>query len=230
MSKRAKYLLDTNMISFAVNADWNKPDGFQHWVSRRIRAHVAHCYLPVVATQELLYGVQYKSLGERRKAKVDRWIRKFKPLSYDTEAARIAAGLKAELARSGRPIENNDLQIAAIALRDGLVLVTDNVKHFGRIPGLKIENWRNMPMSVEEFFRIFIFDTLYPFAQVAAVIIALLALWFTFQTNKTMAALDWWLQFMLTSVVMAVSLGIALGVIQRVLVHLFLMLQRKHLI
>lgn len=230
LSQRTKYLLDTNIVSFAVNADWNKPDNYPHWISRRIRANVARCYLPVVATQELLYGVHYKSLGERRKAKVDKWIMKFEQLSYDTEAAKIAAELKAELARSGTRIEDADLQIAAIALRDGLILVTDNVKHFGRIPKLKIENWRDMPMSVEEFFRTFIYDVLHPLNSVAAVIIAFLSFWLTFQINRTMTTLDWWLQFTLTVVIMAVVLGIVVGVFQRALVSLFLVLQRKCLI
>lgn len=230
MSKRSKYLLDTNMVSFAVNADWNKPHSYPHWISRRIRANVTRCYLPVVAAQELLYGVHYKSLGERRRAKVDKWIKKFKQLPYDAEAARIAAELKADLARSGALIEDADLQIAAIALRDGLVLVTDNVKHFGRIPNLKIENWRDMPMSVEEFFRTFIFDVLHPLDYPAAVIITILSFWLTFQTNSAVTTLGWWVQFVLTVMVMAVILGLALGIFQRVLVSFFLMLQRKHLI
>lgn len=230
MTKRTKYLLDTNIVSFAVNADWNKPDNYPHWISRRIRANVPRCYLPVIVTQELLYGVHYKSLGERRKAKVDKWIKKFEQLSYDAEAAKIAAELKAELARSGTKLEDADLQIAAIALRDGLILVTDNVKHFGRIPKLKIENWRDMPMGVEEFFRTFIYDILDTLDSVVLIFITFLSFWLTSQTNRTLTTLGWWLQFTLTVVIMAMTLGIAVGVFQRGLVRLFLMLQRKRLI
>ena len=41
----------------------------------------------------------------------------------------------------GKPIDSFDLLIAATALENDLILVTNNLKHFSRIPGLKIENW-----------------------------------------------------------------------------------------
>lgn len=230
MNKRAKYLLDTNIVSFATNADWNKADNFSHWISRRIRANLARCYLPVIATQELLYGVHYKSFGERRKANVYRWIKKFEQLSYDAEAAKIAAELKAELAHSGTRIEDADLQIASIALHNRLILVTDNVKHFDRIPNLTIENWRDMPMSVEEFFRSLIYNVLHPLDRVAAVIIAVVSFCLIFQINRTLSSLDWWLQFIIIVVIMATFFGIMLGLFQYVLVSLLLTFQRKRFI
>jgi tRNA(fMet)-specific endonuclease VapC len=45
------------------------------------------------------------------------------------------------LEKRGKPISDMDMFIAATAIEEDLILVTDNVKHFSRIPGLKVENW-----------------------------------------------------------------------------------------
>ncbi len=62
-------------------------------------------------------------------------------LPLDTEDARSYGRLKASLERKGRPHFEPDLQIAAIALRNGLTVVTSNVRHFAGMPGLRVENW-----------------------------------------------------------------------------------------
>jgi tRNA(fMet)-specific endonuclease VapC len=62
-------------------------------------------------------------------------------LPFDEESARTYARLKSELERKGRPRFEPDLQIAAIALRNRLTVITGNVRHFAGIPGLKVENW-----------------------------------------------------------------------------------------
>ena len=49
--------------------------------------------------------------------------------------------LRAELERNGRPLAEPDLRIAAIALARELTLVSGNARHFGRVPGLRVENW-----------------------------------------------------------------------------------------
>jgi tRNA(fMet)-specific endonuclease VapC len=63
-------------------------------------------------------------------------------LEYSREAAKHFGEQKARLRKIGQPIADLDLLIAAIALAEGVVLVTDNLKHFERIPDLKLENWK----------------------------------------------------------------------------------------
>jgi tRNA(fMet)-specific endonuclease VapC len=60
-------------------------------------------------------------------------------LSFDLEAARVFGQIAAALNRIGRPVADADLQIAATAIRHDLALVTGNIRHFARIPGLRIE-------------------------------------------------------------------------------------------
>ena len=62
-------------------------------------------------------------------------------LPFDADDARAYGRMKAELERRGRPRFEPDLQIAAIALRRRLTVVTGNVRHFEGIPGLRVENW-----------------------------------------------------------------------------------------
>ena len=54
----------------------------------------------------------------------------------------LAARLYAQLRRAGTPINDADILIAAIALENDCVLVTNNVRHFNRISGLTVENWK----------------------------------------------------------------------------------------
>ncbi len=60
---------------------------------------------------------------------------------FDEAAARRYGALRAYLERQGTPLADADLRIAAIALVRGLVMVTGNVRHFQRVPGLVVENW-----------------------------------------------------------------------------------------
>lgn len=62
-------------------------------------------------------------------------------LPFDLDAARTYGEVRAELERRGLPIGDADLQIGAIALSRDLTVITGNVRHFARIPGLSVENW-----------------------------------------------------------------------------------------
>jgi len=62
-------------------------------------------------------------------------------LDFDSNAAEFYANIRANLERSGSIIGGNDLLIAAHAVSLDLVLITNNVKEFERVEGLKIENW-----------------------------------------------------------------------------------------
>jgi tRNA(fMet)-specific endonuclease VapC len=61
-------------------------------------------------------------------------------LPFDTSVARIYGELHAALTAAGRPLADADLQIAATALRFDLELVTGNLRHFSRIPGLVVND------------------------------------------------------------------------------------------
>jgi tRNA(fMet)-specific endonuclease VapC len=66
---------------------------------------------------------------------------RFEVLDFDREDARQAGEVRAQLALQGQPIGPYDILIAGQALARGLTLVTHNVGEFGRVGGLKIEDW-----------------------------------------------------------------------------------------
>ena len=62
-------------------------------------------------------------------------------LPFDSQAAQHFGQVRAELAKSGKPIGPYDLMIAGHACSRGLILVTNNLREFKRVPGLRLENW-----------------------------------------------------------------------------------------
>ncbi len=60
---------------------------------------------------------------------------------FDEAAAEVYGSLRASLEKRGKRLDEPDLRIASIALARDLTLVTGNVKHFARVPGLRVENW-----------------------------------------------------------------------------------------
>jgi tRNA(fMet)-specific endonuclease VapC len=94
----------------------------------------------IIAYYEILRGL--KDLGNKNKLKkFEEFISENKMISLGKEAAEKASDIYASLKKKGSLIQDADILIAAIAMTEDLVLVTNNTKHFNRINGLKLENW-----------------------------------------------------------------------------------------
>lgn len=210
LSKQAKYLLDTNVISDAVNADWKKPEDYPHWISRHLRIEQEYSCLPTIAVQEVVYGIHRNALGQRRKARIERWLQCLPKVDFDDEAARIAGELEAYLASKGGKIKDADVQIAAIALRHNLTLVT-NDEHFCRVPNLRIKNWAEMPISAEEFFKEYIFGALSATYFWVALIIVSLACLFTASYCHNFNIVEWLPIFFLHVIIVSIGAGATIG-------------------
>ena len=132
------YLLDTNILSDLIK----RPGGP---VVRRIAAvgEGAVCTSIIVAS-ELRFGAEKKG-SPSLTAKVEQILANIEVLSLDVDADRHYATIRNDLAQRGMTIGPNDLLIAAHARSLGLILVTDNVREFSRVPGLTVENWLNTP-------------------------------------------------------------------------------------
>ena len=129
------YLLDTNIISELIR----NPDGA---VARRIEAVGAKAiFTSIVVASELRYGCAKKG-SPRLLSRVEELLAMIPVLPLDTPADARYGDIRAELEAAGQTIGMNDLLIAAHASALGLTLVTDNLREFSRIRGLKVENWR----------------------------------------------------------------------------------------
>lgn len=129
-----KYLLDTDTCIYLIN-ERPKP------VIARFRRHaVGDIGVSAVTVSELAWGVA-KTGSARNRAALEAFLLPLEIAPYDHAAALRYGEVRADLARRGRPIGPLDTMIAAHALSLGATLVTNNVREFGRVPDLAIENW-----------------------------------------------------------------------------------------
>jgi tRNA(fMet)-specific endonuclease VapC len=128
------FLLDTNVLSALVRA----PQGA---VSERIiRVGEANICTSIIVAAELRYGAA-KRASERLTRQLDIILSAMDIVPFESPMDRVYADLRHTLESRGRPIGGNDLIIAAQTLALEATLVTDNVKEFEQVPGLRVENW-----------------------------------------------------------------------------------------
>ncbi len=129
------YLLDTNICIYALKS--RPPE-----VLARLRAlSPADVALSVVTLLELRQGAEGSQQPDVAHARLDAFAAPLRVLPFEEEDALAGARLRAALFRRGRPIGDLDSLIAAQAVTRDLTLVTNNLREFSRIPGLRTENW-----------------------------------------------------------------------------------------
>jgi tRNA(fMet)-specific endonuclease VapC len=133
-----KVLLDTNALAEAVRPRPNA--GFL----RRLRANEARLAIAAVTLHEALFGVERLPDGKRKEL-LREYLRdvvtKLPALPYDAKAAAWHASERAKLEAASRPMPYADGQIAAIAVVNGLTLVTSNMRDFRHVTALRVEDW-----------------------------------------------------------------------------------------
>ncbi len=128
------YLFDTDAISEVLKP--RPAAGYVTWLAAVPREEQ---FTSAVVVGELYKGAFRSSAAARHLENVEqRVLPAVTVLSYDVAAARVYGQVRAQLESAGRPLADADLQIAATALVHDLELVTGNVKHFKRVPGLRI--------------------------------------------------------------------------------------------
>lgn len=130
-----RYLLDTNTCIYIAK---QKP---ARVLSRLQRLRPGDVSMSVITYLELVYGAWKSQHVEENLAKIEQLRRIIPVQSLDDSVARHYGQLRTELEKSGSPIGAYDLLIAAHALSLGLTLITNNVREFGRVSGLPVENW-----------------------------------------------------------------------------------------
>lgn len=128
------FLLDTNIMS----AHLRRPRGLIH----RFTQHSGLLYTSTVNLAEL-YGWAFRVIDPKPRVEaIDRLLQyEVSLLDYESHSAQIFGKLKVQLNSQGTTVNPMDLLIASAALTYDLTLVTNNVKHFEKIPGLRVEDW-----------------------------------------------------------------------------------------
>lgn len=131
MTKK-KYLLDTNICIFFLQGKYGVKEKIQ-------KAGRKNCYISEITIAELLYGAAYSN-SEKHRHDVEILLESLTVVPiYDSLPT--YATTKAYLRREGQMIEEFDMLIGSSAVHYGYVMVTENVDHFKRIPGIEIECW-----------------------------------------------------------------------------------------
>lgn len=129
-----RYMLDTNICIYLINKRPAK-------VLDHLRSlDVGDVGVSSVTVAELAYGVA-KSGSERNRAALEGFLLPLEIADFDQKAAWKFGEIRSVLERAGKPIWPYDMQIAAHALALGCTVVTNNLREYQRVPGLKVENW-----------------------------------------------------------------------------------------
>lgn len=129
-----KYMLDTNIVIYTIK---NRPEQ----VRELFKAHQGQMCISSVSWGELVYGAEKSSRPESNLADIEGMAARLEVLPFENKAADHFGQLRAELYKQGKPIGPYDMMIAGHARSLGLILVSNNMKKFERVPGLRLENW-----------------------------------------------------------------------------------------
>lgn len=130
-----EHLLDTNTCIRILN-------GTSPGVARRLAtSDPGSLALCSIVKAELVFGALRSARPQANLALLQRFFAPLVSLPFDDRCAEECGRIRMELQRSGRPIGPNDLLIAATALAHDLVLVSHNLREFGRVSGLRVEDW-----------------------------------------------------------------------------------------
>lgn len=133
-----KYLLDTNTCIRFING---RSPAIRARMLTVDDAEIAISAI-VQAVQAEMYTGSAKSQTPQRSREIqEEFFQRFVTIPFDRQAARIYGDIRGQLEAQGTPIGGNDLLIAATAIAHDLILVTHNTREFGRVVGLKIEDW-----------------------------------------------------------------------------------------
>jgi tRNA(fMet)-specific endonuclease VapC len=129
-----RYLLDTNIVIYVLK---RRPVE----VLSNFNANASRMAISAITLAELLHGAEKSSRVSENLAAIEDFCSRLQVLPYGPKAAQHYGVIRAALEKLGQPIGENDMHIAAHARSEGLVLVTNNMGEFARVPALESENW-----------------------------------------------------------------------------------------
>ena len=129
-----KYMLDTNTVIYTIK---HRPTR----VRDAFKRHSGQMCVSTVTVGELVFGAERSARTEHNLADIESFLARLDVLPFDIGAATHFGQVRAELYRAGKPIGPYDMMIAGHARSVGLTLITNNIREFERVDGLRIGNW-----------------------------------------------------------------------------------------
>ena len=127
-------MLDTNIVIYVIK---RRPIA----VLEIFNQHAGQICISAITLAELEHGVEKSEQKSRNRQQVEDFISRLEVFEYEKKAAAHYGNIRADLEKKGTIIGVNDLHIAAHARSEGLILVTNNLREFERVDGLRLENW-----------------------------------------------------------------------------------------
>jgi len=129
-----RYMLDTNIVIHVIK---RRPLEVLDVFNR----HAGEMCISAITEAELIHGAEKSDYREHNLHVVEDLTSRLDVLDYTRKAAGHYGDIRASLERQGQPIGVNDLNLAAHARSEGLIMVTNNLREFERVDGLRTENW-----------------------------------------------------------------------------------------
>ena len=129
-----KYLLDTNIVIYVLK---RRPKEVLEIFNR----NASRMAISSITLSELIFGAEKSLNVDKNLEAIEEFVSHLDVLPYDAKASQHYGQIKAALEKRGEIIGENDIHIAAHAISQGLILVTNNLRGFKRVPNLALENW-----------------------------------------------------------------------------------------
>ena len=128
------YMLDTNICIYVMK---NYPLDLRE----KFNSLAEQLCISSITLGELHYGAEKSARRVDNLAAIKHFVARLDVLPFAAKAAAHYGQVRAELERAGKPCGPHDMQIGGHARSEGLIVVTNNTREFGRMPGIRAENW-----------------------------------------------------------------------------------------
>jgi tRNA(fMet)-specific endonuclease VapC len=128
------YMLDTNICIYVMKS--YPPD-----LREKFNALAEQLSISSITLGELHYGAEKSARRVENLTAIEHFAARLEVLPFGEKAAAHQGQLRAELERTGTPCGPHDMQIGGHARSEGLILVTNTMREFQRMPGVRVENW-----------------------------------------------------------------------------------------
>lgn len=128
-----KFMLDTNIAIYVIK---HRPVSALETFNR----HAGHLCISSITLAELFHGAEKSVKPDHNLRQIEDFVSRLEVLEYGSKAASHYGDIRSVLERKGTTIGVNDLHIAGHARSEGLTLVTNNLREFERVEGLRLDN------------------------------------------------------------------------------------------
>ena len=129
-----QYMLDTNICTYVTTKRPPK-------LKEKFDAIADQMCISSITLAQLHFGAENSAKPLQNLQALAQFAGRLEILSFGPKAAVHYGQIRAALVRAGKPIGPHDLLISAHARSEGLIMVTNNLREFKRVPGLSVENW-----------------------------------------------------------------------------------------